>query len=113
MALVVFLSAAAPVLLIVIHARHEYLAATSVVFLIAFANFFAAMQHLFSAPTSILVRPELGTLFRGLGALVNIVLNIALIPEFGMLGVASCTVATFVVTDLVTEAARRGRSRRG
>jgi O-antigen/teichoic acid export membrane protein len=103
MALVVFISASAPVLLIVIHARPQYLAATTVVFLIAFANFFAAMQHLFSAPTSIRVRPELGTMFRGLGAVVNIVLNLALIPEFGMLGAAWSTVATFVFTAAITE----------
>lgn len=107
MALVVFISASAPILLIVVHARPAYQAATSVVFLIAFANFFAAMQHLFSAPTSIRVRPELGTLFRGLGAAVNIVLNFALIPEFGMIGAAWSTVATFVFTAVVTEAVSR------
>jgi O-antigen/teichoic acid export membrane protein len=107
MALVVFISASAPILLILIHARPAYQAATSVVFLIAFANFFAAMQHLFSAPTSIRVRPELGTLFRGLGAFVNILLNLSLIPEFGMLGAAWSTVATFVFTAVVTEAVGR------
>ena len=107
MALVVFISASAPVLLFVIHARPAYFAATSVVFLIAFANLFAAMQHLFSAPTSIRVRPELGTLFRGLGAVVNIGLNFALIPQFGMLGAAWSTVATFVFTAAVTEVVSR------
>lgn len=102
MALVVFISASAPVLLIAIRARHEYLAATSVVFLIAFANLFAAMQHLLSAPISIRLRPEVATMLRGVGALVNIVLNFALIPEFGMLGAAWSTVATFVFTALIT-----------
>ena len=107
MALVVFISASAPVLLIVVHARPQYQAATTVVFLIAFANFFAAMQHLFSAPTSIRVRPELGTMFRGLGAVVNIVLNFALIPVFGMYGAAWSTVATFVFTAVITEVISR------
>jgi O-antigen/teichoic acid export membrane protein len=107
MALVVFISASAPVLLIVIHARHEYLAATSVVFLIAFANFFAVMQHLFAAPTTIRLRPELGMLFRGLGAALNIVLNFALISTFGMLGAAWSTLATFVFIAVITEAVSR------
>jgi O-antigen/teichoic acid export membrane protein len=107
MALVVFISASAPVILIVVHARPQYQAATTVVFLIAFAQFFAAMQHLFSAPTSIRVRPELGTMFRGLGAVVNIVLNFALIPEFGMYGAAWSTVATFVFTAAITEIVSR------
>lgn len=103
MALVVFISASAPIFLVVVHARPEYQAATSVVFLIAFANFFAAMQHMLAAPAVIRLRPELGTLFRGLGAIVNIVLNFALIPKFGMLGAAWSTVATFVITALITD----------
>ncbi|HSS59917.1 MAG TPA: polysaccharide biosynthesis C-terminal domain-containing protein, partial [Candidatus Limnocylindrales bacterium] len=102
MALVVFISSSAPVLLSVIHARQEYFAATSVVFLIAFANFFATLQHMLSAPTAIRLRPELGTMYRGIGAAVNIVLNFALIPTFGMLGAAWSTVATYVITALIT-----------
>ncbi|OLB93125.1 MAG: hypothetical protein E6I81_03140 [Chloroflexi bacterium] len=102
MALVVFISASAPVLLTIIHARQEYFAATSVVFLIAFANFFATLQHMLSAPTAIRLRPELGTMYRGVGAAVNIALNFALIPTFGMLGAAWSTVATYVITALIT-----------
>lgn len=107
MALVVFISTAAPVALTVIHARSEYQAATSVIFLIAFANFFAAMQNMFAAPAMIRLRPELGTLFRGLGAVVNIALNFALIPPFGMLGAAWSTLATFVFIAVVTEVVGR------
>jgi O-antigen/teichoic acid export membrane protein len=107
MALVLLISSSAPILLIVIHARPEYLAATSVVFLIAFANFFAAMQHLLAAPTSIRLRPEFGTLFRGLGAVVNIILNVALISKYGMLGAAWSTLLTFVFTAVVTDVASR------
>lgn len=107
MALVVFISASAPIFLIVIHARHEYQAASSVVFLIAFANFFAAMQHMLAAPASIRLRPEIGTLLRGLGAVVNIVLNLVLISAFGMLGAAWSTAVTFVFTAVVTEAVCR------
>lgn len=103
MALVLFISASAPIFLVVIHARHEYQAATSVVFLIAFANLFAAMQHMLAAPAVIRLRPELGTLFRGLGAVVNIVLNFVLISRFGMLGAAWSTVATFVFTAVITD----------
>lgn len=102
-ALVVLISSSAPILLMVIHARSEYFAATPVIFLIAFANFFAAMQHLLAAPTSIRLKPELGTLLRGLGAVVNIILNFVLISSFGMLGAAWSTVLTFVFTAVVTD----------
>jgi O-antigen/teichoic acid export membrane protein len=104
MALVVFISASAPVLLLVIHARPEYTAATSVVFLIALANFFATMQHMLAAPINLRLRPELGLLFRGAGAVVNIILNFALIPTFGMMGAAWSTVATYVATVAITVA---------
>jgi len=107
MALALFISASAPVLLIVIHARLEYQAATSVVFLIALASFFATMQHMFGAPLSIRLRPELGLIFRGLGAGVNIALNFALIPTFGMFGAAWSTVATYGFTVLITIAVCR------
>lgn len=107
MALVLLISASAPILLMLINARSEYFAATPVVFLIAFANFFAAMQHLLAAPTSIRLRPELNLLFRGLGAVVNIILNVALILNFGMLGAAWSTVVTFVFTAVVTDVVSR------
>lgn len=107
MALVVLISASAPTVFTVIHARHEYFAATTVVFLIAFANFFATLQYLFSAPTSITLRPEVGTLLRFLAALINTGLNILLIATFGMLGAAWATVLTFFISALVTEAVGR------
>ena len=107
MGLVVLISSSAPILLALIHSRPEYFAATTVVFLIAFANLFATIQHMFSAPTTIRVRPELGTMFRGLGAAVNIALNFALIPTFGMLGAAWSTVATFVFTAFITAVVSR------
>jgi O-antigen/teichoic acid export membrane protein len=102
MALVLFISASAPLLLVVIHARPEYAAATSVVFLIAFASFFATMQHMLAAPITIRLRPELNLVFRGVGAAVNIALNVALIPRFGMIGAAWSTVATYVLTAGIT-----------
>lgn len=102
MALVLFISASAPILLTVIHARPEYFAATSVVFLVALANFFATIQHMLAAPTSIRLRPELDTAFRGGGALLNIALNLALIPTFGMMGAAWATLATYVASAAVT-----------
>jgi O-antigen/teichoic acid export membrane protein len=102
MALVVFISAAAPVLLVVIRARSEYAAATSVVFLIAFANFLATLQHMLGASTNLRLRPELGLAFRGFGAAVNIILNFSLIPTFGMIGAAWSTVATYVATAAIT-----------
>jgi len=107
MALVLFISASAPVFLLVIHARHEYQAANSIVFLIAFANFFAVMQHIFATPPMIRLRPEWGTAFRAAGAIVNVLLNFALIPPFGMLGAAWSTLATFVFTALITEVVGR------
>lgn len=108
MGLVVFISASAPVLLMVIHARPDYRGATSVVFLIAFANFFATMQHMLAAPIAIRLRPEFGLMFRGVGAAVNIALNLLLIPPFGMMGAAWSTVATYIVTAGVTVAVCRG-----
>ncbi len=107
MALVVLISASATTVFTIIHARHEYFAATTVVFLIAFANFFGMLQHLFSAPTSIRLRPEIGTLLRLLAAIVNTGLNILLIATFGMLGAAWATVLTFAISALVTEAVGR------
>lgn len=107
MALVLFISASGPLFLLLIHARPEYKAANSVIFLIAFANFFAVMQHIFSTPPMIRLKPEWGTLFRMIGAVVNIALNFALIPTFGMLGAAWSTLATFVVIAVITEAAGR------
>jgi O-antigen/teichoic acid export membrane protein len=107
MALVLFISAAAPGLLAVIHARPEYAGATSVVFLIALANFFATMQHMLAAPINLRLRPELGLVFRGSGALVNIVLNFALIPTFGMMGAAWSTLATYVAIVAITIAVCR------
>jgi O-antigen/teichoic acid export membrane protein len=53
------------------------------------------------------LRPEWGTLFRMIGAGVNIALNFALIPTFGMLGAAWSTLATFVITALITEVVGR------
>ena len=41
-------------------------------------------------------------MYRGVGAAVNIALNFALIPTFGMLGAAWSTVATYVITALIT-----------
>jgi O-antigen/teichoic acid export membrane protein len=107
MGLVLFISASGPLFLLVIHARAEYQAANSVIFLIAFANFFAVMQHIFSTPPMIRLRPEWGTLFRLIGAGVNVALNFALIPTFGMLGAAWSTLATFVITALITEVVGR------
>lgn len=102
-ALVLFISASAPPFLWIVHARSEYLASTSVVMLIALANFFATMQHMLAAPANLKLRPELGTMFRGIGAVVNVALNFALIPSFGMMGAAWSTLATFVVTATVTD----------
>jgi O-antigen/teichoic acid export membrane protein len=107
MALVVLLSASATSIFTIFHARHEYFAAAPVVFLIALANFFALLQYLFLAPTSIRLRPEFGTLLRLLAAAVNIALNFLLIPTFGMLGAAWATVVTFLMSALVTEAVGR------
>jgi O-antigen/teichoic acid export membrane protein len=41
-------------------------------------------------------------MYRGLGAVVNIILNFALIPRFGMIGAAWSTLATYVFTAAIT-----------
>ena len=107
MALVVLISASAPTVLTIAHARHEYLAATPIVFAIALANFFGMLQYLFLAPTSIRLRPEVGMIIRGIVAGVNILLNLVWIPTFGILGAASATLVTFLVGALITEAVGR------
>jgi len=103
MAIAILLSSAAPSIMLLGHARREYSAATTIVFLIALANFFGLMQYLFLAPTSIALRPEFGTLLRGVAAAINVALNFWLISKYGMLGAAWATLLTFLVSAVLTQ----------
>lgn len=103
MLVVVLLSASTPAILSVIRARPEYFGATNLVFLIALANFFGVVQYLFATPTSLVLRPEIGTLLRFSAAVTNAALNLLLIPRFGMLGAAWATVITYAFTAVISD----------
>ena len=79
-----------------------YVGAAPIMPIIALAYFFTMMASFPSLALGFAYRQRLATLSIGLAAGVNLILNIALIPQFGVLGAASATALAFAVQFLVT-----------
>jgi O-antigen/teichoic acid export membrane protein len=87
---------AAP-LMSVVHVQPGYLAGAPVVFIVALAQWFGFMRFLFMTPTFVKVRPEWAVVVLIGAGVSNIILNLWLIPRFGMMGAAWATLGAYIV----------------
>ena len=93
--LVLGLAALAPEL-VQLMAAPEYHAAAVVVPIVALAGLAEGVRYVFTIGISFQKRPLIRSAAMGVGALVNVVLNILLIPRLGMVGAAWAMLAGFV-----------------
>lgn len=103
MVLAVALAAGTPVLLGVLSVRSEYLSVTVVVFLVALANLFGTARLLFLTPTSVAARPAWGVTTWMFAIVANLLLNVILIPIYGMYGAAWATLLAFMSSAAVAQ----------
>lgn len=74
----------------------QFWAGTDITSLIMLAYFFQALYLLQLPGIYILEKTRWAPVFRGLGAMTNIILNIILIPRFGMTGAAVATILAYL-----------------
>ncbi|MFI5364875.1 MAG: lipopolysaccharide biosynthesis protein [Candidatus Binatia bacterium] len=85
--------------------RAEYHAAARVIPLIALSYGLSGLVMCLSTGLIVIRQTRMVTLVALVGALVNVLLNVALIPGHGMMGAAVATVLTFVITSVLTACA--------
>lgn len=98
---VLLLSALSPALVEIVAGREEYRYAAYLLPVLAFSQLFFATSNLTAAGISLGHRPSLLTALCGTSVIVNILLNIALIPPFGLLGAAAGTATAAAIDVLI------------
>jgi O-antigen/teichoic acid export membrane protein len=104
--LVLGLSAVAPEL-VQLMAAPEYHAAAPVVPIIALAGMCEGLRYVVTIGIAFQRRPIIRSAAMGAAALVNVVLNVLLIPTYGMMGAAWATLAGFITLIAVEFAVAR------
>ncbi len=77
--------------------RNDYLSGMNIIPVILFAYIFQGMYTNFIAGIYIKERNKVLPLITGIGAIVNIIVNILLIPSLGIMGAALATLAAYAV----------------
>jgi len=82
-------------------ANEEYWGAYTVVPLITLTYLFYSVEIILNVGIGLMRKTKVVTLYFLIGAIANIILNFALIPEYGIMGAAYATLIAFVITIII------------